>query len=117
MYRHILPKQKYYLNSKAVCYTHTETICVMSYYLFVLVLFLAVISLTNGRNYSPPTGRPHIHPPPLFKPPLRKSIVVPSTPHLHPPQRSRPPPTFIFQSYVFMFGLSFVFLYCGLAFV
>ncbi|RHN73962.1 hypothetical protein MtrunA17_Chr2g0304461 [Medicago truncatula] len=65
----------------------------MSYYSFVLVLFLAIISLTNGRNYSPPpTARQHTQKPPVFKPPIRKPITVPSAPHIHPPQRSRPPP-------------------------
>nr|AFK37539.1 unknown [Medicago truncatula] len=91
----------------------------MSCYLPILVLFLAVISLTNGRNYSPPNGIPHIHlpNPPLFqqpivtppipvpgtphihppkpriiKPPIQPPIPVPSAPHIHPPRPSRPPP-------------------------
>ena len=66
----------------------------MSYYLSMLVLFLAVISLTitNGRNYSPPTGIPHIHSKktPMIKPPV--PISVPGVPHIHPPRPSRPPP-------------------------
>ena len=56
----------------------------MSYYLSLLVLFLAVISLTNGRNYSPPTGGPHIHPPKplMFKPPpMAYHISVPAVPY------------------------------------
>ena len=77
----------------------------MSYYLFMLVLFLAVIPLTNGRNYSSPSGIPHIHPPnppstkprvtihpPFFGPKRPPGIWVPGAPHIHPPRPSRPPP-------------------------
>ena len=60
----------------------------MYYYLSLLVLFLAVIPLTNGRNYSSPSGIPHIHHPRQSRPPptVTPPIPVPGTPHIHPPK-------------------------------
>jgi len=76
----------------------------MSYLASVLILLLAIITLTvegninpkyqsarsNGFNYSPPPPPRHVALlPPRYKPP---EIYIPAVPHSQPRKSRRPPP-------------------------